>query len=236
MQTSGMLYRLPCISLGEERGCYIVVIKLSPGEENPIIHNLVITFQSHAVQEINNVRVSLGIKKQMAPPPGLLPLTFESLSSCILWGVSYDFGTCWQWMSPLWHTVISIYVFNQRNTAVSDWTSGITCEVREEPCCYSYEGRIKQSFCVVTFAHIERQTPVNIKMIHFFNPHRDTWTLFHPSFITDLFTSVVRTRKQVSLPRVQRISTSASRLKEQCEGFRGSMFHFRCVSVTLKSS
>lgn len=79
MQTNGMLYRLPCISLGVERGCYIVVIKLPLEEGNLIIYNLVITFQSHAVREINNVRVSLGIKKQMAPLPGLLPLTFESL-------------------------------------------------------------------------------------------------------------------------------------------------------------
>lgn len=107
MQTTGMLYRLPCIYLGVERGCYIVVIKSSLGEENLIIHNLVITFQSHAVQEINNVRVSLGIKKQMAPPAGLLPLTFESLPFCILCVVSYitaqinDFGACRQRMRPL---------------------------------------------------------------------------------------------------------------------------------------
>lgn len=49
----------------------------------------------------------LGIKKQMAPPPGLLALTFEPLPFCILWVVSYitaqinDFGACRQQMSPL---------------------------------------------------------------------------------------------------------------------------------------
>lgn len=85
MQTIGMLYRLACISLGGESGCYIVVIKLALGEENLIIYNLVITFQSHEVQEINNAGVSVGIKKQMAPPPGLPLLTFESLPFCILW-------------------------------------------------------------------------------------------------------------------------------------------------------
>ena len=91
MQTTGMLYRQPCISLGVER-CYIVVIKLSLEGGNLIIYNLVITFQSQAVREINNVRISLGIKKQMAPPPGLLLLTFESLPFCIVWVVSYITG------------------------------------------------------------------------------------------------------------------------------------------------
>ena len=106
MQTTGTLYRLAWISLGVERGCYIVVIKPSLGEGNLIIYNLVITFQSHAAWEINNVRVSPGIKKQMAPPPGLLPLTFESLPFCILWVVSYitaqinDFAAHRQQMSP----------------------------------------------------------------------------------------------------------------------------------------
>lgn len=69
MQTTGMLYRLTCISLGVEKGCYIVVIKSSLGEGNLIIYDLVITFQSHTVHKINNARVSLGIKKQMASPP-----------------------------------------------------------------------------------------------------------------------------------------------------------------------
>lgn len=82
------------------RGCYTAAVKLSLGEKNLIIYNLVITLQSHAVQEINNVRVSLRIKKQMAPLPGLQPLTFEPLPCFILWLVSYittqinDFGVC----------------------------------------------------------------------------------------------------------------------------------------------
>lgn len=48
----------------------------------------------------------LGIKKQMAPPPGRLALTFQPLPFCILWVVSYitaqinDFGACRQQMSP----------------------------------------------------------------------------------------------------------------------------------------
>lgn len=78
MQTH-MLYRLARITLGVERGCYIVVIKLSLEEGNLIIYNPVITFQSHAVREINNATGSVCIKKQMAPPPGLLPLTFRPL-------------------------------------------------------------------------------------------------------------------------------------------------------------
>lgn len=83
MQTIGMLYRLTCMSLGVERGCYIVVMKSSLGEVNLIIYNLVISFQIHTVHKINNVRVSLGIKKQMAPPPeNWLPLS-------ISWKVSY---------------------------------------------------------------------------------------------------------------------------------------------------
>lgn len=146
-----MLHRLPCISLGVQRGCYIVVIKLSLGEGNLIIYNLVITFQSHAVQEINNVRVSLGIKKQMAPPPGLLPLTFESLPFGILWVVSYikaqinDFGACEQWMSPLWH---SVYLFMSVIKGILPfligyWLSHVWSGVQEEwgekkPCCFSW--------------------------------------------------------------------------------------------------
>lgn len=159
MQTNGMLYRLSCISLGVERGCYIVVIKLPLEEGNLIIYNLVITFQSHAVREINNVRVSLGIKKQMAPPPGLLPLTFESLPLCILWVVSYitaqinDFGACRQQMSPLWLSVISIHVFNQRYIAIFNWILVIICD---EVC--TREVRWERNHAVV---HDEKHLAVN---------------------------------------------------------------------------
>lgn len=56
-----------------------MVIKLSLEEGNLIIYNPVITFQSHAVQEIDNATGSVCIKKQMVPPSGLLPLTFRPL-------------------------------------------------------------------------------------------------------------------------------------------------------------
>lgn len=68
MQTTGMQLPAPRSSGAEGGGCYIVVIKLSLEGANLIIYNLVITFQSRAAQEINNVGVSVGIKKQMAPP------------------------------------------------------------------------------------------------------------------------------------------------------------------------
>lgn len=66
-----------------------MVIKSSLGEEHFIIHDLVITFQSHAMQEIDNIIISLGIRKKMEPPAGLLPLTFESLPFSMLWSVNY---------------------------------------------------------------------------------------------------------------------------------------------------
>lgn len=56
-----------------------MVIKLSLEEGNLIIYNPVITFQSHAVQEIDNATGSVCIKKQMVAPPGLLLLTLRPL-------------------------------------------------------------------------------------------------------------------------------------------------------------
>lgn len=174
MQTTGTLYQLPCISLGVERGCYIVVIKLSPEEGNLIIYNLVITLQSHAVHEINNVRV--GVKKQMAPPPGLQPLTFEPLPFFILWLVSYitaqinDFGACRQQMSPSWHSVISIYVFNQRNISYF-WCDEVykSSEVRKKQFLHDEKHLTVKaaSLCVLRFDQEQQHILVNIMISQF---------------------------------------------------------------------
>lgn len=83
-----ILYWPSCVSLGAEKGWYIVVLTLSLGKRILIINNLVIIFQSQCSRSI--MLKCLGIKKQMAPPSGLLPLTFGQLPLCILWGVSYS--------------------------------------------------------------------------------------------------------------------------------------------------
>lgn len=70
---------IDCLVFLESEGrVFIVLIKSTLMEGDLIIYNRVMTFQSHAVlREINKVGLSLGIKRQTAPPAGLLPLTSD---------------------------------------------------------------------------------------------------------------------------------------------------------------